>query len=418
MGNGTVQTRTLDADQRLQTITVTGTLGTLSSLDLDWTNVDTISALNDPLRPTFTQSFTHDNLDRLSGATGSYGTQAYQYDANGNRLRRTTTTTTTSTQTLTYTTGTNRLSRIGSQAVVHDAAGNRTSQKGTYTYNAMGQRTRKMVPVTGSQREDHFIFDQGGNLLAERTLNPSGTSSWVEYVYLDDIPVARNLRNVNAAGATTSQRLIYLHGDQLNTPRLATDATQRVVWRRDSDPFGVGGLNQNPDGDGISEVVNLRFPGQYFDAEADLVYNYFRDSDRNTGRYTQGDPMGLGGGINRYIYASAKPGIYFDPLGLADVGYPTFPEGRIGKCIHEDCGSRPASYNKNAPAPPTPCEVKCLLPDLRDVGIYVGVKAAARASGELAGYAASRAAFVYGVYSTSECIDRCKKEGTCLVATP
>lgn len=36
-------------------------------------------------------------------------------------------------------------------------------------------------------------------------------------------------------------------------------------------------------------------PGQYFDAETGLVYNYFRDYDSATGRYVESDPLGLVG---------------------------------------------------------------------------------------------------------------------------
>ncbi|RMK76117.1 hypothetical protein IPC84_28670, partial [Pseudomonas aeruginosa] len=41
-----------------------------------------------------------------------------------------------------------------------------------------------------------------------------------------------------------------------------------------------------------STQVNLRFPGQYYDAESGLHYNYFRDYDPETGRYVESDPIG------------------------------------------------------------------------------------------------------------------------------
>ena len=45
-------------------------------------------------------------------------------------------------------------------------------------------------------------------------------------------------------------------------------------------------------------------------------YNYFRSYQPTQGRYTQGDPIGLGGGLNRYGYANGAPTMYTDPLGL------------------------------------------------------------------------------------------------------
>jgi len=61
---------------------------------------------------------------------------------------------------------------------------------------------------------------------------------------------------------------------------------------------------------------NLRFPGQYFDAETGLHQNYFRDYDPKTGRYIQADPIFFQGGLNRYVYVLNDPINLVDPLGL------------------------------------------------------------------------------------------------------
>jgi RHS repeat-associated protein len=95
-----------------------------------------------------------------------------------------------------------------------------------------------------------------------------------------------------------------------------TNQTSQVVWRWDqSDPFGGNVANENPSGLGTF-TCNLRLPGQYFDKETNLHYNYHRWYDPAIGRYTQFDLIGLAGGINGYAYAESSPLIYMDPEGL------------------------------------------------------------------------------------------------------
>ena len=59
------------------------------------------------------------------------------------------------------------------------------------------------------------------------------------------------------------------------------------------------------------------FPGQYYDGETGLYYNYFRDYDPTLGRYVESDPIGLMGGNNTYYYTNANPIKYIDCFGLA-----------------------------------------------------------------------------------------------------
>jgi len=71
------------------------------------------------------------------------------------------------------------------------------------------------------------------------------------------------------------------------------------------------------------------FPGQYFDQETQLHYNYFRDYDASLGRYVQSDPIGINGLLellgngftsqdaNLYSYVTNNPLSYIDTYGLA-----------------------------------------------------------------------------------------------------
>ncbi|MFC5771134.1 RHS repeat-associated core domain-containing protein, partial [Thauera sinica] len=74
--------------------------------------------------------------------------------------------------------------------------------------------------------------------------------------------------------------------------------------------------NEDPAGTGTSTTVNLRFPGQYFDRESGLFYNWNRYYDPTIGRYISPDPIGLAGGLNLFGYANQSPLRFTDPKGL------------------------------------------------------------------------------------------------------
>jgi RHS repeat-associated protein len=320
----------------------------------------------------------YDALDRLidenwqgSSLTAQHGRQlndhnAYSYDANGNRL--TSLRPNGNTQAYQYAPQSNRLTAIGWQSIQMDAAGNTIddgrfqyqydaagrltgvwshgSRIASYRYNYQGLRTEKWTRMGTTD----FFYTPGGHLLSERYEHNHGAlhNALRDYVWDDTSPVAqidgdsevisnriwswlRDIPGIHRHDkddqAAARERISYLHTDGMGTPRLATNAQQQVVWRWDGDAFGerqgknegfpnMGKLINNP-----QVTVNLRYPGQYYDEETGLFYNWNRYYDPNTGRYGRSDPIGLMGGGNTYIYAGGNPVMLTDPLGLWQMDY-------------------------------------------------------------------------------------------------
>ena len=108
------------------------------------------------------------------------------------------------------------------------------------------------------------------------------------------------------------------YADHLNSPRLIANAAGQAVWRLDhGEPFGDTPPDENPSGLGAFEFP-LRHGGwQYADKETGEFWNWMRTYSSITGRFPQSDPIGLGGGLNTYLYANGDPLRFVDPRGEA-----------------------------------------------------------------------------------------------------
>ena len=112
---------------------------------------------------------------------------------------------------------------------------------------------------------------------------------------------------------------------------MATTPT-KTIWRGRYEPFGKATVDEDPDGNNAPFTLNVRFPGQYADAETGWHSNFQRDYDPATGRYLTADPIVLKEHIARafdptvdrrrvsleltpYAYANSNPTFFTDPAG-------------------------------------------------------------------------------------------------------
>lgn len=313
--DGTSYTKTYDASGKLKTFPLGNTVRTLS-----YDTVGNITGWDDNGDAAKAKHFSYDLLDRLDGYTAANEAQAFQYDPNGNRTAKTENGNTTA---YGIQPSSNRLTQVGNTAQTYDANGNLLND-GThsytynaqnrlagvdgntvYTYNADDQRVKK----TTQQGTTLYAWDND-RIIGEYTQgNPSGAQA-SETVYFGSTPVAL-IQNGN---------LYRIYADQIDTPRVITDAAGKTVWAWDSKPFGETAPDEDPDKDGLALHYNQRFPGQTFDAETGLHYNFHRDYNPQTGRYVQSDPIGLDGGMNTFGYVSLSPVKVSDVSGLLVTG--------------------------------------------------------------------------------------------------
>jgi RHS repeat-associated protein len=331
-GNGMTETWFFDLDYRVTGIS--GNIGSISGtrvMDLNYAYdaANNVKTITDLVNSANSQTLGYDVLNRINTAvsgTGGYGSYTYTFDPVGNLSSLKIGSTTTS---YSYASGTNHLSAIGSTTVSTNANGNITGAPivgggtaATFSYNnanrlwsasgggitnaltaiyydAFGQRFSK----TNGMGTVQYFYDQKGELIAE---NYGGT--YTDYVYVDGIPLAV----ISPTASPAANQIAYVTTDRIGTPQMVFNSasTPTNIWGITYQPFGQGGLP-------TSSIVNdIRLPGQTYDAETGFHYNLNRDYMPNLGRYLEADPIGLGGGLNPYLYANGNPMTFTDREGL------------------------------------------------------------------------------------------------------
>ncbi|MFJ3665619.1 RHS repeat-associated core domain-containing protein [Streptomyces sp. NPDC090106] len=237
------------------------------------------------------------------------GRTRYEYDAQGRVIRRTRRTLSGRRSTWTYTwNAEDRLTAL----VTPDGTDWR------YTYDPLGRRVSKgRLDPDGEVVEAVFFVWDGSRLAEEIHDRGPGDRSSVTWEYSPDShrPVAQSAREWlrDAPQDEVDRRFRLIVSDLVGTPRELLSPEGEPTWRNRSNLWGEPWEGETA---GVSaENCGLRFPGQYFDAESELHYNYFRYYDPYTSRYISPDPLGLAAGPDHYAYV-VNPLVWSDPLGL------------------------------------------------------------------------------------------------------
>ena len=183
----------------------------------------------------------------------------------------------------------------------------------TYRYNASKQRVSKEL----ANISIYYLW-HNNKLVGE--INQAGQLT-AQYLFLNEgtkpIPIVK-LESMN--GTASNTRTLFIHTDHRAAPIAMTNSKQQLVWKAHLNEWGI---NQTEQTTTNHTSLNIRFPGQYYDAETGLHDNWHRTYNPITGRYLQPDPLGYPDGPDAYLYASGDPVNRLDVKGLyeEDVHY-------------------------------------------------------------------------------------------------
>ncbi|MGP8300666.1 putative T7SS-secreted protein [Streptomyces inhibens] len=198
-----------------------------------------------------------------------------------------------------------------------------------YTYDPLGRRTAKERFADDGATVERTVFTWDGTTLVEQVTHASGHSKAIALTWDHQglTPVAQTERKMHAPegvpGHTSpnlaqspqsliDERFFAIVTDLVGTPTELVGETGAIAWHSRTALWGVTTWNRT-----ATAYTPLRFPGQYFDPETQLHYNYFRHYDPETGRYLSTDPLGLTPADNQVGYVD-NPLRFVDPFGLFD----------------------------------------------------------------------------------------------------
>lgn len=227
-----------------------------------------------------------------------------------------------------------------------------------YLYDPLGRRIAKRLLASDGSVLEQTDFTWDGVVLAEQAhsvretpsrVPASRTMTWdyepgtfTPLTQVDRLPAGRPPTG-DGAQDWYDERFYGIVTDLVGAPTELVDAAGNIAWRHRPTLWGMDAAPEP-----VGAHCPLRFPGQYFDAESRLHYNFHRYYDPSTGAYGTPDPLGLAPAPNPRTYVE-NPLRWTDPLGLA----PYKPERVYDDSEYNKHGStsRGTAHGVSSPAP-------------------------------------------------------------------
>ncbi|MFB8441100.1 putative T7SS-secreted protein [Streptomyces niveus] len=188
--------------------------------------------------------------------------------------------------------------------------------KWTYKYDPLGRRTAKRrLADDGATVVEEVLFGWDGSVLCEQTTTApeSARSVTLAWDHRGSRPLAQTERvlGADASQEAIDDRFFAIATDIVGTPTELVSESGEIAWHTRATLWGTTTWSRTS-----TAYTPLRFPGQYYDPETGLHYNYFRHYDPETARYLTPDPLGLAPAPNPATYVH-NPFTWSDPLGLS-----------------------------------------------------------------------------------------------------
>jgi len=185
-----------------------------------------------------------------------------------------------------------------------------------YLYDPLGRRIAKQrLGADSSTIVEQVDFTWDASTLCEQTTSVADSPHHVTLTWdhegLHPLAQSERVTLVDASQEEIDSRFFAIITDLVGTPTELLDEDGTIAWRTQSTLWGKTAWTANS-----TAYTPLRFPGQYYDPETDLHYNYFRYYDPESARYLSLDPLGLLAAPNPSTYVH-NPQTWTDPLGLA-----------------------------------------------------------------------------------------------------
>ncbi|GAB2929999.1 putative T7SS-secreted protein [Streptomyces heilongjiangensis] len=347
IGETVTLAHTFDSVGRLTTQSVTGTSGrSIQHRAYTYRADGNLTGIDDQLSGT--RHFDLDTTGRVTAVHAANWTERYAYDEAGNQTSASWPSDHPGQEAtgLRAYTGT-RITRAGGVRYEHDALGRITLRQKTrlsrkpdtwryewdaedrltsvttpdgtrwrYTYDPLGRRTAKLrLADDGETVVEHVVFTWDGTTLCEQTTTSTAlpdpvTLTW-DHQGLRPLTQTERITAADAPQEEIDSRFFAIVTDLVGTPSELVDEEGEIAWRTRSTLWGTTAWAADS-----TAYTPLRFPGQYYDPETGLHYNYFRHYDPETARYLTPDPLGLSPAPNPATYIP-NPHTWTDRLGLA-----------------------------------------------------------------------------------------------------